>query len=95
MPRWHEQGGSKMIDKMAEVIKLAQGAVFGWRKLGVLIGILVAQFVWLFVYTVKGQSGAIVPDLPVTFAGTTVILYLTFVVGNWGEHKAKSDNEEK
>ena len=83
-----------MIEKMAEVIRIAQGAVFGWRKLGVLIGILAANFIWLFVYTVKGEAGAVVPDLPLTFAGTTVILYLTFVVGNWGEHKAKSEDKD-
>lgn len=77
-----------MLDKMRELIEIARGAVFGWRKLGVLIGILAAQFIWLFVYTIKGDSGAVVPDLPLTFAATTVILYLTFVVGNWGEHKA-------
>ena len=82
-----------MIDKIRDLVMLAQGAVFGWRKLGVLIGILVAQFIWLFVYTVKGQDGAIVPDLPITFAATTVILYLTFVVGNWGEHRAKQGGE--
>ena len=83
-----------MIEKMAEIIKLAHGAVFGWRKLGVLIGILAAQFTWLFVYTVKGTEGAVVPDLPITFAATTVVLYLTFVIGNWGVHKTNSNVDE-
>lgn len=83
-----------MLDKMREVIELARGAVFGWRKLGVLIGILLAQFIWLFTYTVKGETGSIVPDLPIVFASTTVILYMTFVVGNWGEHKEKAKAKE-
>jgi hypothetical protein len=77
-----------MIEKMREIIELGRGAVFGWRKLGVLVGILLAQFIWLFTYTVKGADGSKVPDLPLTFAATTVILYMTFVVGNWQEHKA-------
>ena len=83
-----------MIDKIREIVLIAQGAVFGWRKLGVLIGILVSQFIWLFVFTVRADTGAIVPDLPITFAATTVVLYLTFVVGNWREHKAKAGGTE-
>lgn len=78
-----------MIEKARDLIELARGAVFGWRKLGVLIGILAAQFAWLFLFTVRGENSTHVPDLPIVFAATTVILYLTFVIGNWQEHKAK------
>jgi hypothetical protein len=76
-----------MIDKLNGLIEAASGAVFGWRKLGVLIGILVASFTWLFIYTLKTDGAVIVPDLPVTFAALVVTLYGSFVVGNWGEHR--------
>lgn len=76
-----------MIDKLSGLIQAASGAVFGWRKLGVLIGILVASYVWLYLYTLKTDAAVIVPDLPVTFAALVVTLYGSFVVGNWGEHR--------
>ena len=80
-----------MIDKLRELIEVSRGAVFGWRKLGVLIGMLVAMFAWLFMFTVKTSEGAIAPDLPPVFAGTALALYMTFVVGNWKVHKMKEE----
>lgn len=76
-----------MIDKMQALIEVSKGAVFGWRKLGVLTGILAANYAWLFINTVKATDKVIVPDLPVTFVVLVAALYGSFVVGNWGEHR--------
>lgn len=83
-----------MIDKLVEVIGAVRGAVFGWRKLGVLVGVLATVFVWLFLNTLKTETGVVVPDLPPMFAGTVVTLYLTFVIGNWGVHKIKNGSDK-
>jgi Co/Zn/Cd efflux system component len=72
-----------MIDKMKDIILLAQDATFGWRKLGVLIGMLSCLFAWLFLRI------GVVQDLPLVFAATIVTLFGIFAVANWGEHQAK------
>lgn len=71
------------MDRLFDALERMRDVTFGWRKLGLLIAVLAALFVWLFVYTVRVGDGVVVPDLPPAWAGLVGFLYLTFAGANW------------
>jgi len=71
------------------VVEALKGATLGWRKLGLVAGVLLAHVVWLVIVTLRTPAGAQIPDLPMVYAGAAVALVTAFMAGNWGEHRGR------